>query len=190
MYRYVPNESVIKRYGINIPYIVMHIASTRRRWTFPIPRWEKVVRQVLDRIPDATIILTGSPADFSFVEKLASLFPKNKVRNCAGSFSASELVSVIHYAELYIGVDTGITHIAGNMSKKAIVIGHQYIPPVFLSYNPNGIVLFNKDACQCRGDATQTCNVIENGELYMRCTFYITDEMIEETLKKLLGKRK
>ena len=141
MYRYVPNESVIKRYGINIPYIVSAHSLNQAPMDIPnslVGKGGPTSIRPHTRCNDNTNRVTR--LIFHSLKSSPPYSPKTKaVRNCAGSFSASELVSVIHYAELYIGVTTGITHIAGNMSKKAIVIGHQYWPLSSFRMNPNGI---------------------------------------------------
>lgn len=191
VFRYTPNKNILVKYNLdNTTFIVMHITPSRKLWTFPIPRWKKVVDQTLSFMPEATVILTGSRDDFSFVQKLASLYANNKVKNYAGKFTPTELVSAIHYASLYIGVDTGITHLASMMGQKSLVIGHNWAPPSLPTYAPNTIVLRNKEMCRCVGNGTFTCFAEKDGVQYTRCTLYITDEMVEKALEKLLGKRK
>lgn len=188
VFRYTPDKNSLLPYHLDTaPFIVIHITPTRRRRTFPIPRWKKVIDQTLSFIPEATIILTGSKDDFNFVQELASLCANNKVQNYAGTFTPTELLSVIHYSKLYIGVETGITHLTSMMGHASLIIGHSEAPTALPTYAPNTIVLRNKEKCVCVGDNTFTCVAEENGKQYTRCTLYITDEMVLEGLEKLLS---
>lgn len=188
IFRYTPDKNLLIKHRLDTaPFIVIHITPSRKRWTFPIPRWKRVIDQTLSLLPEATIILTGSKSDFDFVQRLASLCANDKVKNYAGILTPTELISIIHYSNLYIGVDTGITHLASMMEHKSLVIGHNVAPTSLPTYAPNTIVLRNNEKCVCVGDRTFTCIAEEDGAQYTRCTLYITDEMVLNGLKKLLA---
>ena len=186
-FRYTPNENTLIKHRLgNKDYVVMHITPTRKNRTLPVSRWAKITEQILNIAPNADIILTGSSDDYSFIQELVSLCGNKQIRNYAGKFSITELISVIHYSNLYIGVDTGITHLASMMGKKSLVIGHLATPASLPTYAPNSTILFNKNACLCQNN---NCAIYENGKQYMRCMLYITDEVVDEALEKLLGKK-
>jgi len=59
------------------------------------------------------LVLSGGPApqEIDYVTDIAGKLPENTI-NLAGQVSLAQLATVIAQAKLYIGPDTGITHLA------------------------------------------------------------------------------
>lgn len=58
-----------------------------------------------------------------------------------------ELHEILKGAKLFIGVDTGTTHMAAFLRKKSLVIAHHGNPQWLPYYNDNATILFNIETC-------------------------------------------
>jgi ADP-heptose:LPS heptosyltransferase len=97
-----------------------------------------------------------------------------------------EVGGLIEHGQLYVGVDTGPTHIAGVLGATSVVLAHQNEPTWLPSYNPNATLIWNKEKCVCRVQG-EVCVVSEDGELYRRCVYYIPDEEIQGAIRRALA---
>jgi ADP-heptose:LPS heptosyltransferase len=71
-----------------------------------VETWRNVVDIILSET-DLTIIQVGSPQEISFDHD-------NRLVNHLGKYSIHELKTVIEYAHLYVGIDSGTLHIAAS----------------------------------------------------------------------------
>ena len=95
---------------IDKPYIVLHPHPqwTYKQWT--VEGWREIGRFLQGL--GFKVVLTGSPAEVEmcYVSEIAKDLPD--VLNLSGRLSLAQLSDVLKNAVLYIGVDTGITHLA------------------------------------------------------------------------------
>ena len=91
--------------------------SVLRSW--PLWRWEKLFREVAQQWPHYPIVLMGGPKDEAAVALLQKAVPHSIA---LPGLPLLEAAGVIDNATLYIGVDTGITHLAGVLQQKSLVI--------------------------------------------------------------------
>ena len=114
-----------------IPKVVIHAGSggysAARRW---LPgRFAQVARQLKEQY-DAEIILVGKSADDSDeVARIMDCEPKNLV----GKTSLPQLADVIDDADLFIGADSGVMHIAAATGTPVISI---FGPSNFRAWHP------------------------------------------------------
>jgi len=154
-------------------YLVVHMCGTRPRYSFPPKRWRLLLLELRKRFPNHKIILTGASKDCAVVEGAGAGIEG------VHAFINEPILSVawiIQHAALYIGVDTGISHLAAVLGQKSVVIGHNTDPMWLPSYNPAGVVLTNTTRCLCRGDKSGDCVAYEDGVAYRRCTYDVTIE--------------
>ncbi len=122
----------------NKPYIVFHPWGSGSGRSFPNKKIELVVLEIKKKFPMHRILLSGSKEDAKkFISNIKG------VSVIAGKYSLSQMVSVISGADMYIGVDTGITHLASVMNKKSIVIAEQGTPHWLPYYNLNALILYS-----------------------------------------------
>ena len=90
-----------------------------KRW--PIERWGDTGRY-LDQL-GIQIVLTGSSAaeEINYIQEIHHQLPQNTI-NLAGKLSLAELSSLISQAKIFIGPDTGITHLAAATGIPTIAI--------------------------------------------------------------------
>ena len=114
-----------------VPQVVIHAGSggysTARRW---IPqRFATVARQLREQY-DAEIILVGKSADDS--SEVARIMGC-AVRNLVGKTNLPQLADVIYHADLFIGADSGVMHIAAATGTPVISI---FGPSNFHAWRP------------------------------------------------------
>lgn len=102
-------------------YVVLHVMPQWRykQWTFE--GWAAVAHYLHSQ--GFTIVLSGSQKteELAYLAQLMPLLPSDTL-NLAGQLSLAELAKVIAGATLYIGIDTGITHLAAATGVKIIAL--------------------------------------------------------------------
>lgn len=92
-------------------YVVLHPHPqwTYKRWT--IEGWVSISHYLINS--GYKLILSGGPADSekAYIDEIADQLPENVI-NLAGQVTLAELATIIAGATLFIGPDTGITHLA------------------------------------------------------------------------------
>jgi len=167
----------------NLKYLVIHPFAANPIRSLPAHRWKKILKYININFPNITIVITGSKKDSGLAEQLIE---GNRAISLAGKTSFPELVDIIKNSTVFLGVDTGITHLASVLKKKVILIGNLSNPTWLPYYSEETSVLFNDKNCSCVGDKSGECYVWENDQKYYRCMYEITDEAIENALVKKL----
>lgn len=92
-------------------YAVLHLTPMwkYKRWTKE--GWEKVAQWMAEQ--QWQVVLTGSanPEELKYLVEITQNFPKNTL-NLAGKLSFGQLAQLIEKAEIFIGIDTAVTHLA------------------------------------------------------------------------------
>jgi len=95
----------------NTPYVVLHPHPqwTYKRWT--TEGWITIGNYLAKS--GYKIILSGGPAqdEMNYIANIADKLPQDTM-NLAGQVSLAQLAEIINRAKLFIGPDTGITHLA------------------------------------------------------------------------------
>ena len=158
-------------------YAVFHLFGTSIKHALPPERWCALLRHASRAHPGLGLVLTGTHAEQSAMAEVAAGLPVF----CATELSIQELIWVIDNAALYVGIDTGVTHIAGVLQQKSIVVRHCSDPSWIPDYNLHARVLLNSKNCNPE-DPTR-CLVVEDGGVeYRRCTYDISDESLRTSL--------
>ena len=127
------------------PLVVMHPGGgsnpletdDRKRW--PVERFA-LLGNHLARKHGARVLLVGSEADRSVVTAVAGMMAGD-VPNLAGELTLSEIGALCEIADLYIGNDTGPTHVAAAVGCKTLAIYGPTQPFVSQPYAPKGKVV-------------------------------------------------
>ncbi len=168
-------------------YIMLHPYAASPVRSLPFVRWVDIVLYLQSLSPKTSIILSGGPNDRSQAELLMSKVGKNIffIEDIAkGSFKKK--IQIIAQAKYYIGVDTGITHLASMLGKKSLVIASNSNPCWLPSYNPLATIIMNTKNCTCTGDKQGDCFVYINNLRYYRCLIEIPQEVIKSEINKNL----
>ena len=121
------------------PYIILHpFGSSDGRSIFG-KKLEEIILCITELFPDHRVLVSGSKDDVLKVEGVK--FPSS-VEIIAGKYSLVEMAEVLSRADMYIGVDTGITHLASVLGKKSLVIAEQGAPHWLPYYNDNAVIVY------------------------------------------------
>ena len=115
--------------GAQGPIIGMQVASfpTKRYRDWPLDHFIDLARRIIARWPDARFVLYGAVDDKPRTLQLAAQ-ADGKALNFAGRLTLRETVAVMQQTDLYIGVDTGPTHLFSALQKPMVALYHPSLP--------------------------------------------------------------
>lgn len=189
-YKFIPIEDVISKYGLSyVDYVVIHPCASHVSRSMPVIRWVEIFEYILNSFPMITIVVTGNKQDFIFITKIITRLSikNNSIVNLAGMLSLNELTTIINMATKgYIGVDTGISHLAAVLRKRSVIIGNLSNPCWLPFYNENSIVLANNTNCTCNGKKGGNCFYVIDGQKYYKCMIDIPNTKIYKNISVML----
>ena len=116
------------------PLVGLQIASfpTKGYRDWPISHFEALCVRVLHRWPDAHFLLFGGKLERARTEALASRFPGHATA-FAGKLTLRQTAALLGTLDLYVGVDTGPTHIMGALHRPMVALYHCHSPSRLLA---------------------------------------------------------
>ncbi len=116
------------------PVVGLQMVSfpTKAHRNWPAQSFAGLAERILARHPAASFVVLGDREAKAGAETLSQRAP-GKVRVAAGELSLRESAAIIAELDLYIGVDTGPTHIAGALEVPMIGIYHHAYPGRYLA---------------------------------------------------------
>jgi heptosyltransferase III len=113
----------------NHPLIGLQVASfpTKSYRDWPIGHFIELAKRIVSNYPDTTFVMFGGPDDVAKIEPFRHAFPERCIV-FAGTLTIRETVAVMNEIDLYIGVDTGPTHLYGALGKPMVVMYHASLP--------------------------------------------------------------
>lgn len=187
-YRFVHDPSVLERYGLaRSAYIVVHPCAFNASRSLPVARWANLLKYLAVNFPDLKIVVTGSKQDSHFVQKIANTMDQSiPFINLTTGLSMMEIANILDGARGYVGVDTGITHLASVLQKCSVIIGNRSNPCWLPRYNKNAVILTESKNCTCDGRKGGDCFYYLDKEKYYKCMLDIPEESIFESIKNML----
>lgn len=125
---------LIERQLAGHPLVLMQMANKRTmRWngarkaadddkSWPVEHWKRVVADIRVQLPDARIVLCGSPAEARHLETLRAEMAEPGVEVAARDLPLPRLKALLAMAHSMISVDTGPAHIAAAMGCPLVVL--------------------------------------------------------------------
>jgi heptosyltransferase-2 len=119
-YKPQPNKS----FHLPSKYITVQISSANnnapyKNWS--LDNWIQLFRYMQDALPDTTLIILGDESEINFSEKLKSSNIKNVISLIAKT-SLTDVMDIIYDSEFYIGLDSGLMHIAAALQKPTFTL--------------------------------------------------------------------
>jgi ADP-heptose:LPS heptosyltransferase len=126
------------RAGVNPPIVAFHPGSGGRGKIWPIQNWIDLGDQLLGGFAGSLVIVSGE-ADQDQRRRLQLLWPSQRVRfaNCR---PLPELAALLEDT-IFIGHDSGISHLAAAAGAKSIVLFGPTDPAVWAPLNENARVI-------------------------------------------------
>lgn len=115
--------------GNRHPLIGLQIASfpTKSYRDWPLENFSALCRRILERWPSAHFVIFGGELELERTQALHRQFASHAT-HYAGRLSLRQTAAIMQQLDLYIGVDTGPTHIAGALGITMVALYHPYLP--------------------------------------------------------------
>ena len=115
------------------PLVGLQMASfpTKAFRDWPSEHFASLARRVLAAWPQAHFLLFGGKADAGRTLEFAARFP-GRSASLAGEISLRGSAALMNELDLYVGVDTGPTHIMGALEPPMIALYHSHSPSFLL----------------------------------------------------------
>jgi ADP-heptose:LPS heptosyltransferase len=163
------------------PYFIFHLKSFTLSRTLPESRWHTLIERLRAEYPHTAFIFSGSKDDKEMIDLVTAGI--SNCKNTAGSLPIGDLIAALDGADLFIGVDTGITHLAAFRGVPMVVLGTNSTPCWWATYNPKSVWLQNKERCACLGDKLGDCQEYAEGANRFRCLLDISNETVLDAVK-------
>lgn len=111
------------------PLIGLQVASfpTKAYRDWPPAHFSELCQRILKRWPRAHFLIFGGELEKDRTEALAGELGAAATL-CAGRLTLRETASLMNRVDLYIGVDTGPTHLMGALHRPMVALYHGYSP--------------------------------------------------------------
>jgi ADP-heptose:LPS heptosyltransferase len=121
----IPDFKLIHAFGLDQRrYMVFHPGASVLKRAFTVQAAQEVIEHVLKRNSEMHVVLSGGVAERKFIEEIKNgLRLKERIVAAIGC-SAQEIAALIKSSEFYLGIDTGITHLACFLRARVIVVAH------------------------------------------------------------------
>ncbi len=169
-------------------YVVFHPFGSSSWKSFPPRRMHDLIARFLELHQGYSAVITGGAENQAEAESIAAQLPPSRVA-LAINLPIREAAGVIDRAALYVGVDTGTTHVASVMGGPVVALEHNASPEWLPTYDAQAVILNNPTHCQCHGRKNDVCKIVVDGKPYLRCLYEISDETILGAIARILASR-
>jgi ADP-heptose:LPS heptosyltransferase len=116
----------------------------QRRWAQQ--RFSELIQAIHQRYPQDLILITGSPAEFNYVEKVRSVANIKNALNFAGQVSFAELAPLYTLSDVMVTNDSGPGHFSAVTPLRTVVLFGPETPALYGSIG-NSIAITANLAC-------------------------------------------
>lgn len=148
-------RGLLKNQGVTGDYIVINPAGGNNPGMsmdskrYP-PRNFALLADALAEKLNAQVILLGGPADAGIINAVGSTM-KTRPHIFAGQLTFGEIAALDHDAQLYIGNDTGLTHLSAAAGAKTAMVLGPSDPKRYAPYTPDSLALWQPTEIQAGG---------------------------------------
>jgi heptosyltransferase III len=122
--------------------LAIHPGSGSRSKNWPLGHWAELLGELVPTF--AEVLLISGEADTKISEAVRKLIPLPKLRLCANR-SLWDLVSELSQATLFIGHDTGVTHVAAATGAATVALFGPTDPTIWAPHGDHVIVITSPD---------------------------------------------
>ena len=161
--------------------VAINLGTTWRTKQWDIANFAKVIQQIVGRIPNTRVVLTGSPAERELAAGLPTSLP---VINFVGETSILELGALLERCEVCLTSDSGPMHIAAAVGTPTVALFGPTNPVRHKPYGAGHTVI--EKSVGCRPCYKRTCYRADAPHLCM--TKIDTAEVVKALETKLYQK--
>lgn len=114
------------------PLIAIHPGSGSSRKNWPIPHWIALAAELRAARPDARLVLVGGEADRAQLAALSATCPEALL---ARDLPLPVLAALLERCALYLGHDTGISHLAAAVGTRCVLLFGPTDPAIWAPAN-------------------------------------------------------
>lgn len=126
------------------PRIALQLCSfpTKAHRDWPIAHFARFIQLIQENYPSATFLVTGDALSASAAKELEDRSGAS-IKSAAGRLSLRQTAALLSKMDLYVGVDTGPTHLAGALGIPMVALYHAAYPGRYLAplQNPQCVVI-------------------------------------------------
>lgn len=122
-------QTLNERKSVGRPLIGLQVASfpTKAHRDWPIERFSELCHRVLERHANAHFLIFGGAEEKGRTELLHARLGERSTL-FAGRLTLRETAALMNQVEVYVGVDTGPTHIMGSLHRPLVALYHPTVP--------------------------------------------------------------
>ena len=177
-------ESIQKNIENKFPFLkhksfkaVIHPGARRANRRWPSANFAQIAN-LLKRQYSADIILVSAPDESELLDAVGASVDGDVIK--LSHLSLIQLAALIKKCDLYIGNDTGTSHLAAGTGVKIVTLFGPQFPSLWAPYTENGETVFKDMEC------TGPCNHIKCLYDENRCMTSITVDEVWEAIDKLV----
>ncbi len=143
---HIRNE--LKSSGIDAPYLVVNPSGGKNPGAvmdekrYPPPLLADLTRRVCDATGVQQVVIVAGPGDEPLADALRAELTDYQVTAFVGTLTFAQVGALARDALLYIGNDTGLTHLAAAASATTAMLLGPTDPDRYRPYNPNALALW------------------------------------------------
>jgi heptosyltransferase III len=122
--------------------LAIHPGSGSRNKNWPLGHWAELLRELMPSFDE--ILLISGEADTEIFEAVRPLIPATKLRLCANR-SLWDMVSELSQATLFIGHDSGVTHVAAATGVATVALFGPTDPTIWAPNGDRVVVITSPD---------------------------------------------
>ena len=122
--------------------LAIHPGSGSRNKNWPLGHWAELLGELIPAFDE--VLLISGEADTEIFESVRPLIPATKLRLCANR-SLWDLVSELSQATLFIGHDSGVTHVAAATGVATVALFGPTDPTIWAPNGHSVIVITSPD---------------------------------------------
>jgi heptosyltransferase-2 len=108
----------IEHVALPVKFVVVHLGSGAQARKWPVKNFIQTIKVLTLYFP---VYVMGIESDLS-ANELTEISLINNVTNCIGKFSILESISIVKKCTLFLGLDSGFSHIAALLYRKIVLI--------------------------------------------------------------------
>ncbi len=126
------------------PLIVIHPGAAWAYRLWPVDRYNDLATRLCTK-HQGTVVVTGSAEERELAGRV--LADGVQGRSVAGEYDIGRVAALLSLADVYIGSDTGITHLAAAVGTPVVALFGPGDPRRFGHIGPRDVVLYHKQDC-------------------------------------------
>ena len=184
--RYLPNLDCLEKFGVkDKKYLVFHPFGSVRKRSINNKDIIWVLENILDLDENTEILLTAGNSDKDYTREIENYFLKDSRVKIVSGLNPNCLLNLINNSICFIGVDTGVTHLASFINKKSLVIANNGTLNWLPYYNKNATILYKLRESE-DGIYSGLDHIVKNNRGENKCFEIVPKEIIFDYIKKEL----